>query len=109
MTPNTKSDLLYFKTLSYEEIFRLFNDSDILKVVLLENIKNACCYYSNTEKKYAIVLNKHRTKERRKEEMIYFYGKILEGYIVPLSEYKKEPLRSKIEEYNAEFTALYNK
>lgn len=109
MTPNTKSDLLYFKTLSYEEIFRLFNDSDILKVVLFENIKNASCYYSNTEKKYAIVLNKHRTKERRKEEMIYFYGKILEGYIVPLSEYKKEPLRSKIEEYNAEFTALYNK
>lgn len=109
MTPNTKSDLLYFKTLSYEEIFRLFNDSDILKVVLFENIKNDSCYYSNTEKKYAIVLNKHRTKERRKEEMIYFYGKILEGYIVPLSEYKKEPLRSKIEEYNAEFTALYNK
>lgn len=109
MTPNTKSDLLYFKTLSYEEIFRLFNDSDILKVVLFENIKNNFCYYSNTEKKYAIVLNKHRTKERRKEEMIYFYGKILEGYIVPLSEYKKEPLRSKIEEYNAEFTALYNK
>lgn len=29
MTPNTKSDLLYFKTLSYEEIFRLFNDKDI--------------------------------------------------------------------------------
>ena len=109
MTPNTKSDLLYFKTLSYEEIFRLFNDSDILKVVLFENIKNDSCCYSNTEKKYAIVLNKHRTKERRKEEMIYFYGKILEGYIVPLSEYKKEPLRSKIEEYNAEFTALYNK
>jgi len=109
MTPNTKSDLLYFKTLSYEEIFRLFNDSDILKVVLFENIKNDSCYYSNTEKKYAIVLNKHRTKERRKEEMIYFYGKILEGYIVPLSEYKKEPLRSKIEKYNAEFTALYNK
>lgn len=109
MTPNTKSDLLYFKTLSYEEIFRLFNDSDILKVVLFENIKNDSCYYSNTEKKYAIVLNKHRTKERRKEEMIYFYGKILEGYIVPLSEYEKEPLRSKIKEYNAEFTALYNK
>ncbi len=109
MTPNTKSDLLYFKTLSYEEIFRLFNDSDILKVVLFENIKNDFCYYSNIEKKYAIVLNKHRTKERRKEEMIYFYGKILEGYIVPLSEYEKEPLRSKIKEYNAEFTALYNK
>lgn len=47
MTPNTKSDLLYFKTLSYEEIFRLFNDSDILKVVLFENIKNDSCYYSN--------------------------------------------------------------
>lgn len=50
MTPNTESDLLYFKTLSYEEIFRLFNDSDILKVVLFENIKNDFCYYSNTEK-----------------------------------------------------------
>ena len=109
MKPDTKSDLLYFKTLSYEEIFRLFNDSDILKVVLFENIKNDTCYYSNREKKYAIVLNKHRTKEHRKEEMIYFYGKILEGYIVPLSESKKEPLRSKIEEYDAEFTALYNK
>lgn len=109
MTPNTKSDLLYFKTLSYEEIFRLFNDSDILKVVLFENIKNDSCYYSNREKKYAIVLNKHRTKERRKEEMIYFYGKILEGYIAPITEQMQEPLRSKIEEYNAEFTALYNK
>lgn len=109
MTPNTKSDLLYFKTLSYEEIFRLFNDSDILKVVLFENIKKDFCYYSNTEKKYAIVLNKHRTKGHRKGVMIYFYGKILEGYIVPLSEYEKEPLRSKIKEYNAEFTALYNK
>lgn len=109
MTPNTKSDLLYFKTLSYEEIFRLFNDSDILKVVLFENIKKDFCYYSDTEKKYAIVLNKHRTKGYRKWEMIYFYGKILEGYIVPLSEYEKEPLRSKIKEYNAEFTALYNK
>ena len=109
MTPNTKSDLLYFKTLSYEEIFRLFNDSDILKVVLFENIKKDFCCYSNTEKKYAIVLNKHRTKGCRKWVMIYFYGKILEGYIVPLSEYEKEPLRSKIKEYNAEFTALYNK
>lgn len=41
--------------------------------------------------------------------MIYFYGKILEGYIAPITEQMQEPLRSKIEEYNAEFTALYNK
>ena len=109
MKPDTKSDLLYFKGFDYEEVFKLISSSGEIKIVLFENIKNDFCYYSNTEKKYAIVLNKHRTKERRKEEMIYFYGKILEGYIVPLSEYKKEPLRSKIEEYNAEFTALYNK
>lgn len=41
--------------------------------------------------------------------MIYFYGKILEGYIAPIAEQMKEPLKSKIEKYNAEFTALYNK
>lgn len=109
MTPDTKSDLLYFKGLDYKEVLEHINSSDAIKIVLFENIKNDFCYYSNTEKKYAIVLNKHRTKEHRKEEMMYFYGKILEGYIVPLSEYKKEPFKSKIEEYNAEFDALYNK
>lgn len=44
-------------------------------------------------------------KPDTKSDLLYFKG--LD--IVPLSEYKKEPLRSKIEEYNAEFTALYNK
>lgn len=109
MKPDTKSDLLYFKGLDYEEVFKLISSSGEIKIVFFENISKDFCFFSHTEEKYAIVLNKHRTKERRKEEMIYFYGKILEGYIVPLSEYKKEPLRSKIEEYNAEFTALYNK
>lgn len=109
MKPDTKSDLLYFKGLDYEEVFKLISSSGEIKIVLFENIKNDFCYYSNTEKKYTIILNKHRTKGHRKEEMIYFYGKILEGYIVPLSEDKKEPFKSKIEEYNAEFYALYNK
>lgn len=52
MTDSIKADVLYFKTLQYEEIFRLFND------------------FENME---------------------------------------KEPFKSKIEEYNAEFDALYNK
>ena len=109
MRDSTKADILYFKTLPDEEVLRFFNDSDTLKVVLFENIIKDFCFYSHTEEKYAIVLNKHRTKKHRKEMMIYFYGKILEGYIVPVTEQMQEPLRSKIEEYNAEFTALYNK
>lgn len=109
MTPNTKSDLLYFKGLDYKEVFKQISSCDAIKIVLFENIVKDFCFYSHTEEKYAIVLNKHRTKKRRKEMIIYFYGKILEGYIVPISEQMKEPLRSKIEEYNAEFTALYNK
>lgn len=109
MTDSIKGDILYFKTLPYEEIFRFFNNLDTLKVVLFEKNKYDFCYYSNPEEKYVIVLNKHRMKEYRKKKMIYFYGKILEGYIVPIAEQMKEPLKSKIEKYNAEFTALYNK
>lgn len=109
MTDSIKGDILYFKTLPYEEVFRFLNNFDTLKVVLFENILKDFCFYSHKEEKYAIVLNKHRTKAHRKEMLIYFYGKILEGYIAPISEQMQEPLRSKIEEYNAEFTALYNK
>lgn len=109
MTPNTKSDLLYFKGLDYKEVLEHINSSDAIKIVLFENIIKDCCFFSYTEEKYAIVLNKHRTKAHRKEMMIYFYGKILEGYIAPIAEQMKEPLKSKIEEYNAKFTALYNK
>ena len=109
MRDSTKAYILYFKTLPYEELFRFLNTFDTLKVVIFENISKDFCFYSYKEEKYAIVLNKHRTKEHRKEMIIYFYGKILERYIAPITEQMQEPLRSKIEEYNAEFTALYNK
>lgn len=109
MKPDTKSDLLYFKGLDYEEVFKQISSSNKIKIVLFENISKDFCFYSDEEEKYAIVLNKHRTKEHRKEMIIYFYGKILEECIVPFMNQMHEPFKSKIKEYNAEFTALYNK
>jgi hypothetical protein len=52
-------------------------------------------------------LNKHRPKEHRKYKMIYLYGLILSG--LADKDGDKEPFKSNIEEYNAEFDALYNK
>lgn len=108
MTDSIKADVLYFKTLQYEEIFRLFNDFENMEVVLFDKMEDFV-FYSKIKNCWSMILNKHRLKEHRKEMMIYFYGKILEGYIAPIAEQMKEPLKSKIEEYNAEFTALYNK
>ena len=36
MTDSIKVDVLYFKTLQYEEIFRLFNDFENMEVVLFD-------------------------------------------------------------------------
>lgn len=105
MTDSIKADVLYFKTLQYEEIFRLFNDFENMEVVLFDKTEDFV-FYSKIKNGWSMILNKHRTKEHRKYKMIYLYGLILSGLV---DKYDKEPFKSKIEEYNAEFDALYNK
>lgn len=41
--------------------------------------------------------------------MIYLYGLVLSGLAMKEEEREREPFKSKIDEYNAEFDALYNK
>lgn len=105
MTDSIKADVLYFKTLQYEEIFRLFNDFENMEVVLFDKMEDFV-FYSKIKDGWSMILNKHRTKEHSKYKMIYLYGLILSGLV---DKYDKEPFKSKIEEYNAEFDALYNK
>lgn len=105
MTDSIKADVLYFKTLQYEEIFRLFNDFENMEVVLFDKMEDFV-FYSKIKNCWSMILNKHRLKEHRKYKMIYLYGLILSGLV---DKYDKEPFKSKIEEYNAEFDALYNK
>lgn len=45
MTDSIKADVLYFKTLQYEEIFRLFNDFENMEVVLFSSIKWRISYF----------------------------------------------------------------
>lgn len=106
MTDSIKADVLYFKTLPYEEIFRLFNDFENMKVVLFDKMEDFV-FYSKIKDGLSMILNKHRLKEHRKYKMIYLYGLILSG--IADKDGDKEPFKSKIEEYNAEFDALYNK
>lgn len=106
MTDSIKADVLYFKTLQYEEIFRLFNDFENMEVVLFDKMEDFA-FYSKIKNCWIMILNKHRLKEHRKYKMIYLYGLILSGIADKDSD--KEPFKSKIEEYNAEFDALYNK
>lgn len=89
----------------YEEVFRLFNDFENMEVVLFDKMEDFV-FYSKIKDGWSMILNKHRTKEHRKYKMIYLYGLILSGLV---DKYDKEPFKSKIEEYNAEFDALYNK
>lgn len=105
MTDSIKADVLYFKTLPYEEVFRLFNDFENMEVVLFDKMEDFV-FYSKIKDGWSMILNKHRLKEHRKYKMIYLYGLILSGLV---DKYDKEPFKSKIEEYNAEFDALYNK
>lgn len=105
MTDSIKADVLYFKTFPYEEVFRLFNDFENMEVVLFDKMEDFV-FYSKIKDSWSMILNKHRTKEHRKYKMIYLYGLILSGLV---DKYDKEPFKSKIEEYNAEFDALYNK
>lgn len=106
MTDSIKADVLYFKTLQYEEIFRLFNDFENMEVVLFDKMEDIV-FYSKIKNCWSMILNKHRLKEHRKYKMIYLYGLILSG--LADKDGDKEPFKSKIEEYNAEFDALYNK
>lgn len=106
MTDSIKADVLYFKTLPYEEIFRLFNDFENMEVVLFDKMEDFV-FYSKIKDGLSMILNKHRLKEHRKYKMIYLYGLILSG--LADKDGDKEPFKSKIEEYNAEFDALYNK
>ena len=106
MTDSIKADVLYFKTLQYEEIFRLFNDFENMEVVLFDKMEDFV-FYSKIKNCWSMILNKHRLKEHRKYKMIYLYGLILSGLADKYGD--KEPFKSKIEEYNAEFDALYNK
>lgn len=106
MTDSIKADVLYFKTLQYEEIFRLFNDFEKMEVVLFDKMEDFV-FYSKIKNCWSMILNKHRLKENRKYKMIYLYGLILSG--LADKDGDKEPFKSKIEEYNAEFDALYNK
>lgn len=106
MTDSIKADVLYFKTLQYEEIFRLFNDFENMEVVLFDKMEDFV-FYSKIKNCWSMILNKHRLKEHRKYKMIYLYGLILSGLADKGGD--KEPFKSKIEEYNAEFDALYNK
>ena len=106
MTDSIKADVLYFKTLQYEEIFRLFNDFENMEVVLFDKMEDFV-FYSKIKNCWSMILNKHRLKEHRKYKMIYLYGLILSG--LADKDGDKEQFKSKIEEYNAEFDALYNK
>ena len=106
MTDSIKADVLYFKTLPYEEIFKLFNDFENMEVVLFNKMEDFV-FYSKIKNCWSMILNKHRLKEHRKYKMIYLYGLILSG--LADKDGDKEPFKSKIEEYNAEFDALYNK
>lgn len=106
MTDSIKADVLYFKTLQYEELFRLFNDFENMEVVLFDKTEDFV-FYSKIKNGWSMILRKHRTKEHRKYKMIYLYGLILSG--LADKDGDKEPFKSKIEEYNAEFDALYNK
>lgn len=106
MTDSIKADVLYFKTLQYEEIFRLFNDFENMEVVLFDKTEDFV-FYSKIKNGLSMILNKHRPKEHRKYKMIYLYGLILSG--LADKDGDKEPFKFKIEEYNAEFDALYNK
>ena len=106
MTDSIKADVLYFKTLQYEEIFRLFNDFENMEVVLSDKTEDFV-FYSKIKNCWSMILNKHRLKEHRKYKMIYLYGLILSG--LADKDGDKEPFKSKIEEYNAEVDALYNK
>lgn len=106
MNDSIKVDVLYFKTLQYEEIFRLFNDFENMEVVLSDKMEDIV-FYSKIKNCWSMILNKHRLKEHRKYKMIYLYGLILSG--LADKDGDKEPFKSKIEEYNAEFDALYNK
>lgn len=106
MTDSIKADVLYFKTLQYEEIFRLFNDFEDMEVVLFDKTEDFV-FYSKIKNGWSMILSKYRTKEHRKYKMIYLYGLILSG--LADKDGDKEPFKSKIEEYNAEFDALYNK
>lgn len=106
MNDSIKADVLYFKTLSYDEIFRLFNDFENMEVVLFDKMEDFV-FYSKIKNGWSMILSKHRLKEHRKYKMIYLYGLILSG--LADKDGDKEPFKSKIEEYNAEFDALYNK
>lgn len=106
MTDSIKADVLYFKTLPYEEIFRLFNDFENMEVVLFDKMEDFV-FYSKIKNGWSMILNKHRPKEHMKYKMIYLYGLILSG--LADKDGDKEPFKSNIEEYNAEFDALYNK
>lgn len=106
MTDSIKADVLYFKTLQYEEIFRLFNDFENMEVVLFDKMEDFV-FYSKIKNCWSMILNKHRLKEHRKYKMIYLYGLILSG--LADKDGDKGPFKSKIEEYNAEFDVLYNK
>lgn len=78
MTDSIKADVLYFKTLQYEEIFRLFNDFENMEVVLFDKMEDFV-FYSKIKNCWSMILNKHRLKEHRKYKMIYLYGLILSG------------------------------
>lgn len=106
MTDSIKADVLYFKTLQYEEILRLLTISKNMEVVLFDKMEDFV-FYSKIKNGWSMILNKHRPKEHRKYKMIYLYGLILSG--LADKDGDKEPFKSKIEEYNAEFDALYNK
>ena len=108
MTDSIKADVLYFKTLQYEEIFRIFNDFENMEVVLFDKMEDFV-FYSKIKNGWSMILNKHRPKEHRKYKMIYLYGLVLSGLAMKEEEREREPFKSKIEEYNAEFDALYNK
>lgn len=77
-----------------------------MEVVLFDKMEDFV-FYSKIKNGWSMILNKHRPKEHRKYKMIYLYGLILSG--LADKDGDKEPFKSNIEEYNAEFDALYNK
>lgn len=44
MNDSIKADVLYFKTLSYDEIFRIFNDYPNVEVVLFDKMEDFTFY-----------------------------------------------------------------
>ena len=50
MTDSIKADVLYFKTLQYEEIFRLFNDFENMEVVLFDKMEDFVFYSKNKKR-----------------------------------------------------------